>query len=462
MYQLQTFTFPSTFKFGIADADLQVIGEKSTLKHENSEMTMWTHLARTSGKVYENHTPLEGIDRFYRWKEDIKLMKELGSQHYRTSISIARVMTRDRKPNNKALEWYKRYFTAIKKARISIYATLYHWELPLYLHQIGGWKNREIVNYLTEHAKIVYTHLGKYIDEYFILNEPFQFTLDSYHNAVDAPFERSLKGGLVAVHHALLTQGMIYKMLKSLDKKVKLSTTYNPMVTYAASSTKNDLKAAKYAWGYHTGIFTDPLYLGMYPDYMARLFGNNMPKIKNGDMKTIKVGSGLHSFGINFYLGKTVQYNSKSENKFVDVRYPQGISNGLKWPVYLPPTYPEALYDLLRGLYQRYENHGMKQIVITESGTCWNNQINEKGEVDDEFRVFFYKEHFKQVAKAILSGIPIKGYFVWTLMDNFEWTSGYRPEAAFGIVHVDRKTLKRTPKKSYYWYKEVIKSRTLV
>jgi len=462
MYQLNYFTFPKDFKFGVADADLQVIGEKHTLKNEKSEPTMWTHFARNSGKVYENHTPLEGIDRFHQWKNDIALMKQLGIKHYRTSISMSRIMTKDRKPNKKALEWYKRYFDALTKAGITVYATLYHWELPLYLHKKSGWKNREVVNYLVEHAKIAHTHLGEYIEEYFILNEPFQFTLDSYHTGCDAPGEKDLKGALAALHHALLAQGMVFSALKSLDKNVKLSTTYNPSVTYAASSSDDDIKAAQYAWGYHTGMFTDPLYLGKYPEVMMKLFGDKMPKIQNGDMEIIKVGSGLHAFGINFYRGKTIQDDPKAEIRFSEVKYPQGIRNGLGWPVYLPPTYLEALYDLLRELYFRYGTYGMKQILITESGTCWDDKINEKGEVDDEFRIFFLREHFKQVAKAILAGVPVKGYFVWTLMDNFEWSSGYRPESAFGIVHVDRKTMKRIPKKSFYWYKELIKRRVLV
>lgn len=462
MYQLNNFQFTKDFKFGVADADLQVIGEKHTLENENSEPTMWTHFAKTSSRVYENTPPLIGIDRYHQWKSDIELLKGLGIKHYRTSISMARVMTRDRKPNHKALDWYKRYFTHLRKNGIKIYATLYHWELPQYLSEKGGWKNREAFEYLVEHAKIVYKNLNDFIEEYYILNEPFQSTFESYHNGIHAPGETNLKGALASVHHILLAQGMVFRMLKSLNNRLKLSTTYNPRVTYAATPSPEDIKAAQYAFGYQTSMFTDPLYLGKYPDYMMELFEDKMLKIKAGDMETIKVGSGLNTFGVNFYRGKIIRYDKKSDVRFAEVIYPQGIVNGLGWPVFVPPTYPEALYDLLRELYHRYGSYGMKQIYITESGTCWNTPVEKDGTVDDGFRIFFLREHFRQVQKAMLSGVPVKGFFVWTLMDNYEWDLGHKPESAFGLVHIDRKTLKRIPKKSYYWYKELIKNGVLI
>ena len=462
MYQLNNFTFPKDFKFGVADADLQVIGEKHTLKYERSQPTMWTHFAKTSKEVYQNQTPLEGIDRYNQWKNDIKLMKELGIKHYRTSVSMSRVMTRDKKPNEKAIKWYINYFTNLRKNGIKIYATLYHWELPQYLSERGGWKNRETTEYFVEHAKIVHKYIGEYIDEYFILNEPYQATFESYHIGCHAPGEKNLKGALAAVHHILLAQGMVFRALKNLDKNIKLCTTYNPTVSYAASDSPDDIKAALYAYGYQTGIFMDPLYMGKYPEYLMEIIGDKMPKIENGDMETIKVGGGLHAFGVNFYQGKIIKYDPKTELKFKIVYQPQGIRNGLGWPIFVPPTYPEALYDLLRELYCRYESYGMKRIYITESGTCWNDYVNKNGEINDEFRIFFLREHFRMVQKAILARIPVKGFFVWTLMDNYEWEQGYRPESAFGIVHVDRKTMKRIPKKSFYWYKELIKRRVLV
>lgn len=462
MYQLNNFIFPKNFAFGVADADLQVMGEQNPLKYENSEPTMWLEFSKKPGKVYKNQTPLVCIDRYHRWKEDLEIIKKLEMKHYRVSVNMSRVMTRDKKPNQKAINWYTNYFKAIRKEGIKLYVTLYHWELPQYLADKGGWKNRIVTEYLVEHAKIVYKHLNEFIEEYFILNEPFQFTFESYHRGFHAPGEKNLKGALTAIHHALLAQGMVFRELRSMDKKIKISTTYNPSVTYAASESPKDLKAAQYAWGYHTGMFTDPLYLGKYPEHMIELFGDKMPKIENGDMEIMKVGTGLNSFGLNFYQGKNVKYDDSVDEHFILEKYPQGITNGLGWPVFVRPTYPEALYDILRELYYRYQSHGMKQLMVTESGTCWNDKIGPDGKFHDEFRIFFLREHFKQIAKAILQGIPVKGYFLWTLMDNFEWELGHNPNSSFGIVHIDRENnLKRTPKESFYWYKKLIETRKI-
>lgn len=461
MYQIRYFKFPTDFKFGVADADLQVIGEKHTLKNEHSEPTMWTNFAQINGHTYQNQTPLEGVDRYHRFNEDIELLQKLGIKHYRTSVSMSRVMTEERKANAKAIDWYKRYFSLLKKKGIKIYATLYHWELPQYLSVKGGWKNRETADYLADHAKIVYQNLGEYIEEYFILNEPYQATFESYHLGVHAPGEKDLSGALSSVHNILLAQGKVYALLKSYSSKVKLSTAFNPTITYAASSSQEDIEAARYMYGYQTAMFTDPLYRGEYPDYMLRLFGNKMPKIKAGDMETIKVGSGLNSFGVNFYRGKIIRYDKTSDIRCSEVRYPQGIKNGLGWPVSIPPTYPEAFYDLLRMLYHRYESFGMKQIYISENGTCWDDQPDSGKKVEDEFRIFYLREHLNQIQKAILSGIPIKGYFLWTLMDNYEWDLGHMPGSNFGLVYIDRSTLDRYPKKSFYWYKDLISRKTL-
>lgn len=461
MYQLNSFVFPKNFKFGVADADLQVIGEKHTLKYENSKPTMWTYFAKTSGRVHQNQTPLDGIDRYHRYKEDVELMFKLGIRHYRTSISMARVMTHEKKPNQKALDWYKQYFTHLRKNGIKIYATLYHWELPQYLSKKGGWKNRETASYLVEHAKIVYQYLGEFIEEYFILNEPFQFTFESYHNGFHAPGEKNLKGALLTVHHALLGQGMVYRALRELNRKIKISTVYNPRITYAASSNPEDIKAARCAFVYQTAIFTDPLYRGTYPEDIEKVFGGNMPKFEKNDLEIMKVGNELHAFGVNFYRGTINRYDGKSDVHFAEVRPPQGITNGLGWPVNVPPTYPESFYDLLCQLYHRYESYGMKRVYVTENGTCWDDKVNENAEVNDEFRIFYLREHLRMIQKAILAGVPVEGYFLWTLMDNYEWDLGYKPESAFGLVYINRSTLKRIPKKSYYWYKNVIKNRII-
>ncbi len=462
MYQMNYFKFPKDFVFGVTDADAQVMGEKFTVENESAEPTVWKKFSTIPGKVYQGQTNDIAIDRYHRWKEDIEWMKKLGIKDYRTSVSMGRTITRDKKPNVKALEWYKTFFKAVNDAGIKVYATIYHWDLPQYLSDNGGWKNREIVDYLVAHAKTMHEYLGEYIHEYYILNEPFQATFESYHNGVQAPGETDLKGALAAVHHMMLGQGMVFRALKEIDPKVKLSTVYNPTITYAASSSPDDVKAAAYGFAYQTRMFMDPLYLGKYPQEMIDLCGDKMPEIHDGDMEIMRVGDGLKNFGINFYRGKIMEYDEKAELKFKEIRYPQGLGNGMGWPVMIPPTYPEAFYDLLKKLHDTYGGHGLKDIVISENGTCWPDTVEKDGKIHDEFRIFYIREHLKQVAKAILAGVPMSGYFVWTLMDNFEWDLAYNPNSSFGLIYIDRENdLKRIPKDSFSWYKKVIETKTI-
>lgn len=458
MHQLKYFRFPKDFKFGTADADLQVIGEKHTLKHENSEPTMWLNFAKTSELAYKNQTPLEGVDRYHRYKEDIALMRLGGIKHFRTSISMARTMTRDKKPNMKAIEWYKKYFSHLRKNGIKIYATLYHWELPQFLSEQGGWKNRKTIDYLVEHAKIVYQYLNEYIEEYFILNEPVEYTLYGYYFGRQAPGEQDLKGGLATVHNTLLAQGLVFRTLRDLDKKIKLSTVYNTATMYALTSSPADVQAARFASDLITGMFTDATYIGKYPDSVMERFKKKMPKIEDGDMEIIKVGKGLHAFGVNYYKARTIRYDKNQEHQFEEVTFQPGIKNMLGRPIYMPPVYPEGLYDLLCELYHRYKYFGMTKMYITENGGSWPDMVGKDGTIDDEFRMFYLREHLRQVQKAILKGVPLETYFQWTFMDNYNWNAGYRAESIYGLVYVDFKTMKRIPKQSFFWYRDLIKT----
>jgi beta-glucosidase len=461
MYQPNSPQFPADFIFGVADADLQVIGEAACLKEEGAEETMWLDFSRQKGKVWGGHTTLEGVDRYHRWREDIELLKRLNVKHYRTSVSMSRVLRSDGSINQQAIDWYNRYFGALREAGISVYATVYHWELPNYLSRAGGWKNRATVDHVVTHGTVVARELGSYIDELFVLNEPFQSTFDSYFTGVHAPGETDIKGAVMAVHNILLAQGRTTRAIREALPRASISTVYNPSVTYSATTEPQDVEAAIRAWEFHTGIFTEPLYRGEYPEFVLKRFGDLYPVTLANDLEEMRVGNQLNAFGVNYYRGKLVERDVEHPFGFREVRYPQGIVNGLGWPVFVAPTYPEGFYDLLTELHRRYEAYGMKALYITENGTCWEDSPNAKGDFEDDFRIFYLREHLAQVHKAILAHVPVKGYFAWTLLDNFEWDLGYRPESCFGLVHVDRESMKRTPKKSFAWYCDLIESKTL-
>lgn len=455
----QFIQFPKNFSFGIGDADLQVIGEKFTREEEQSTPTMWTHFAKNSGKCHQNETPEQGIDRYHHFPEDIKIINNLGIKDYRTSISMSRIVREDGNLNTKAIEWYRNYFIQLRANGTKIYATLYHWELPQFLQDKGGWTNRITIDRFLKHTKYVVQNLDDLIDEYLIINEPWCIAMKGYVLGGHAPGDTSLKNGLAANHNILLAIGLAFEEIKRLSPNKKIGTVFNSESYYAASESKEDQLAQSYGDGFFNRWFTDPLFKGKYPEDMSELYGKNLPSIENGDMDIIKVGNRMDTFGQNFYCGNVVKYDPNSPFKFKSANNPNGPTNGLGWPITVPPYYPEGFFDMISKIYNSYKDYGLKEIYITENGMALKSPWDGKSEIiNDDNRIAYFSEHLRQLHKATESGIPVTKYFAWTLMDNYEWEEGYRPDSCFGLIHVDRKTMKRVWKKSAHWYKEVIKN----
>lgn len=453
--------FPSGFHFGIGDADLQVIGERRTIAEENSQPTMWTACAQSSGRVYQNDTPLEGVDRYSRWREDVELLKQLGVKHYRTSVSMARLLTARGEVNIKALQWYQEYFRELRRNDISIYVTLYHWELPDALHRTGGWTSRETVSALELHAVTVAQELDEFITEYFVINEHICVAFLGYFEGLHAPFEKNLSRALQSAHHLLLAQGRCLRRIKELRPKAQVGTVYNLCPVYAETPEPDNLTARYRFNGMFMDWLLEPVYTGSYPEEMQKVLSEHLPQVQDGDGEEMKVGAELSTLGINYYFGQTVAFDPGSPVSACAAQSQFQVKTGLGWPVYVPPAYPRGLYDLLLRTYARYELLGLKRIVITENGTAWPVIRAADGSIDDQFRIDYIREHLTQIWDACRSGVPVAGYFVWTLLDNYEWQEGYRPESAFGMVAVDRETMERTPKRSYDWYRQFLKDRSL-
>lgn len=453
--------FPQSFIFGVGDSDIQVVGESYTLKEEGSQLTEWNHFAQHSGKCFHNDSPELAIDRYHSYKEDVALLKELNIRHYRTSVSMSRILHEDGTINKKAIEWYKTYFEELEKNGITIYVTLYHWELPYYLSKVGGWKNKKTIEIFQQHVKTVVMHLDQYVKEYFIINEPFCICFFGYHQGFNPPGEQNLKGSLEAIHNLLIAQGKAYEVIREINPKALISTVYNVQSIYSSTSEEKDVLAAQYADGYYNRWFLDPLYKGSYPQDMMELFKDILPEISKDDMKTIQIGNKLNALGVNYYSSPVVTYDENQEAKFALTPDPQEDKNDLDWSITLPPVYREGLYDTLLITYNRYKDYGLNKLYITENGIPLKSEEENKPLLEDNKRISFVSSHLKQVAEAIKVGVPMKGYFHWTLMDNYEWAYGYKPESAFGMIHVDRKTMKRTKKKSADWYKNVVSSKRL-
>lgn len=460
---MKTLYFPDDFSFGVGDADLQVVGEQNTYVNEGALPSMWQKFSEIPGKVFNGDSPLIAIDRYHRFAEDVNLMRELGIDSYRTSISMCRTINIDGSANKKGLEWYRRYFSLLRSHGIRIAATLYHWELPAFCVDQGGWLSLQTVDLFLKHVAVVQRELGDLIDEYFIQNEPWSSGFLGYHLGVFAPGVVDLTKALIAIHNLLLAQARAIRLIKQTDSSVQVGTVYNLVPAYAAENTDSCLQAAILADCYNNRWFLDPLYLGRYPTALLEQLAAVLPNFDRSELAEMRVGDLLDSFGINYYGGSLVRASTTSPFGFEALRHPDEVKNSLGWSIFAPPIYPSGLYDMLLQFYARYQEFGLKRIYIAENGTAWPSQSDVHSQVDlnDEFRINYLKEHMGQVLRAIQAGVPIKGYFLWTLMDNFEWAEGYRPQSNFGIVHIDRETLKRTPKKSFEWFKAVIKKRCL-
>lgn len=449
--------FPRDFVFGVADADLQVIGEEKCLKSESAERSMWLGFGERSGKCHNNDTTGSGVNRFDEWQRDISYIQDLGVSAYRTSVSMCRTMDRAGNVNAKGIQWYRSYFQGLKRANIKVAATLYHWELPEHLESQGGWTNKAAVEALVRHAQIVHEGLGDLIDTYFVLNEPWCSSMLSYYLGIHAPGHKDMREALLAAHNLLLAQSEIVRYLKKVAPTAHISTAFNFETAYAASSEPADIEAAKRSDGFFNRWFFDPLFVGEYPQDMLELYEPWLPKEIVSEASALKVGADLTSMGVNYYLGRLVKADARDPLGFSYVWKPGGLTNDLNWPICVGPHYPSGLYDALQQIYYSYRAFGLKSLFITENGAAIYSGPKATDEVvKDARRVNYLDAHLRQAADAIARGIPLHGYYLWTLMDNYEWAEGYKDESRFGLIHVDRETMRRTPKESYHWYRELI------
>ncbi len=449
--------FPKNFIFGVSEADLQIVGETIARKKEHSEETAWQALTHKTGRPPVDNA----IERYSRWKEDMEWFKNLSVKHYRISISMSRTLHKNGSPNIEALTWYKNYFKALNKQGIKIYATLYHWEMPQYVYEKGGWLNEEIIELLKKHATVVYDYLNDYIEEYFIVNEPWCIAMLGHFRGIHAPFHTSLSDALLASHNVLRSIGAVQKTLKALNPRLKISTVYIVFPAYAGSADEKDMAAARIADGHYNRWFIDPLFYGEYPKDMLKVYKKFLPTISPEHMKEMAVGEELHALGINYYNGEYIR-PAKNDMGYEYYRPEICLVNDLDWPIAIPPYYPEALYDVLGDMYHSYKRRGLRRIYISENGITLDTPWNGKDAViEDNRRIHFVYEHLKQIYKARQAKIPVEGYFLWTLMDNYEWQAHYNPKSSFGLIHVERDTMKRIPKQSYYWYKKIIETGTV-
>lgn len=435
--------FPGDFVFGVATAAFQIEG---ATKLDGRKPSIWDAFANMPGRVYGRHNGDVACDHYNRLEEDLDLVQSLGVSAYRFSIAWPRVIPEGTGPvNEKGLDFYDRLVDGLKARGIKAFATLYHWDLPLMLAGDGGWTARQTAYAYQRYAKTVIARLGDRLDAVATFNEPWCSVWLSHLYGIHAPGERNMDAALHALHFTNLAHGLGVAAIRAERPQLATGLVLNAHSIYAGSAGETDLAAATRAFDFHNGVFFGPVFKGEYPESFLSALGDRMPAIEPGDMETIS--QPLDWWGLNYYTPMRVAHDVSEGAEFpatVPAPPVTDIRTDIGWEVFAP-----ALGDLIRKLNADY---ALPACYITENGACYNMEV-ENGAVDDQPRLDYIAEHLGVTADLIREGYPMRGYFAWSLMDNFEWAEGYRMR--FGIVHVDYGTQVRTVKKSGKWYAEL-------
>ena len=432
--------FPGDFLFGVATAAFQIEG---AAKMDGRKPSIWDAFSNMPGRVYGRHNGDVACDHYNRLEEDLDLIQSLGVEAYRFSIAWPRIIPEGTGPvNEKGLDFYDRLVDGLKARGIKAYATLYHWDLPLMLAGEGGWTARQTAYAFQRYAKTVIARLGDRLDAVATFNEPWCSVWLSHLYGIHAPGERSMDAALHALHFTNLAHGLGVAAIRAERPALPVGLVLNAHSIYPGSDSPADKAAADRAFDFHNGVFFGPVFKGAYPESFLSALGHRMPAIEPGDMETI--AQPLDWWGLNYYTPMRVADDPAEVAEFpatVPAPPVADIKTDIGWEVYAP-----ALGDLIRKLNADY---ALPDCYITENGACYNMGV-ENGTVDDQPRLDYIAEHLGVTADLISEGYPMRGYFAWSLMDNFEWAEGYRMR--FGIVHVDYETQVRTVKKSGHWY----------
>jgi len=457
--------FPDGFVWGVATAAYQIEG---AAYEDGKGLSIWDVFCKKPGAIWRGHTADVACDHYHRWKEDICLMKSLGIPAYRFSVSWPRVIPEGTGAvNTKGVDFYSRLVDGLLEAGIEPYLTLFHWDLPYELHCRGGWLNPDSSRWFADYTQVVVDALSDRVANWMTFNEPNAVVWAGYEAGVHAP---GLKMGLTellrVVHNILLSHGRSAQVIRSCAKKkprisfvhaasgVCIPYPETPESVEAARREMFDISypTADFSTGIPGGIrqtwWLDPVYRGCYPEDGLHAFRLFLPEISPDDMATIH--QPLDFFAVNIYRGRHITRGDDGRpcELPVSAGHPLVAADaGSSWPLT-----PESLYWGPKFYWERYR----LPVVITENGMPATDRVSLDGRVHDETRVDFLARHLRALRKAVEDGVPVDGYFCWSFMDNFEWSDGYRQR--FGIVYVDYETLKRIPKTSAYWYREVIAS----
>ena len=444
-------SFPKSFVWGVATAAYQIEGAPYL---QGGGRSVWDMFGRRPGAVHAGENGDIACDHYNRWRADIALMKDLGVQGYRFSISWPRVLPEGAgRIHEEGLAFYDRLVDALRGAGITPYVTLFHWDMPYDLYCRGGWLNRDSAEWFADYTQIVAERLGDRVGHWMTLNEPQCFIALGHQSGNHAPGDKLATAEVLrCAHHALLAHGRAVQTIRAVAKApVRIGFAPVGVANVPATESASDIEAARRAtfdenttslWS--NNWWLDPVFFGRYPEGSLKAFGADSPPVREGDMAVIS--QPLDFFGCNIYNAHTVRAGANGEPETLP--HPQGIGRTTyQWPVT-----PACLYWAPKFYYERYG----KPIIITENGLGNTDWVALDGRVHDPQRIDFLNRHLRELARALAEGVDIRGYFQWSLMDNFEWNEGYK--LRFGLVHVDYRTQERTPKDSAWSYRGVIQS----
>lgn len=430
---------PPHFIWGASTAAYQIEGAAA---EDGRGPSIWDEFTHTPGKVKDGTTGDRTADHYHRYREDVALMKRLGLDAYRFSVSWSRVLPEGvGAANEKGLDFYDRLIDEVLGQNIEPWLCLYHWDLPLALHRRGGWANRDSADWFSDYASLICRRFGDRIAAWATFNEPGVFTLWGYGEGRHAPGVSDFASVLSVAHNVNRAHGAAVKALRADADAAPVGVVCNQQPVRAAGDGSEDDAAAALVDALWNRMFADPMILGAYPDILKPFFAD---LAREGDLGLIR--QELDFFGLNHYSPIYVRHDAARPGGIAAATPPAGAPvTMMGWEISA-----DAFRDTLITEYERYR----LPIYITENGVADRAEVGADGKVCDECRIDYLADYIGAAARAIAAGADIRGYFVWSLIDNFEWAEGFEPR--FGLVHVDYETLARTPKNSYWWLAEEI------
>ncbi|WP_439658803.1 GH1 family beta-glucosidase [Lentzea sp. HUAS TT2] len=441
-------SFPDGFRWGVATSAFQIEGAART---DGRGPSIWDTFARVPGAVASGDTGDVAADHYHRWAEDVRLLVDLGVDAYRFSVSWSRVLPEGTgRIEQRGLDFYRRLVETLRDNGIEPFLTLYHWDLPQTLEDRGGWRDRDTSSRFADYAALVHEELGDVVTKWTTLNEPYCSAVVGYGEGRHAPGAREGHGSLAAAHHLLLGHGLAVQAMRANGHDGEFGIVLNQSPTVPVSDSPADVAAAGRQDCLLRRQFTDPLFGSAYPDEMTSMFGeiSDFSFRHDGDLAII--GQPLDYVGLNYYYRLHVADAPHREpdpakrtahDIGVDTtQIPDVPRTGMGWPVE-----PDGMTFALNDLKARHPD--LPPVYVTENGCVYPDSEG----FEDTERISYLRDH---IAAAQASGVDLRGYFCWSLLDNFEWAHGYKHR--FGLVHVDYQTLQRTPRASYRWYRDFI------